>query len=88
VAIATPKIGGPDRTSDMSFHCMGEALYFDEAAWLSSSLEAWNSLKKDRSLHVLSQDMPRVEGIETWLSDISSFSDAEDNLLVSVIILR
>jgi hypothetical protein len=67
---------------------MGEALYFDEAAWLSSSLEAWNSLKKDRSLHVLSQDMPRVEGIETWLSDISSFSDAEDNLLVSVIILR
>jgi len=87
LATANPRIGGPDRSSDMSFQCMGKALYFDEAAWLRSPLEAWSSLKRDCNLHIPSQNMPRVEGIEAWLSDTSSFSDIEDNLLVSLIIL-
>ena len=75
------------RSSEMSFKCLGEALFYDEAAWLGSSSNRWNRLNSDCLPHVPSQNMPSSYDFEDWLSDStkSSYCEDEGDVLVCLI---
>jgi hypothetical protein len=80
----TPKNRLPpvDRSSALSFQCSGEAeaLFFDEAAWLSSPL---NYDRLDKPSKAPLQNFER--NVESWLSDASSCGDDREDHLVSII---
>jgi hypothetical protein len=66
------------RSSGLSFQCMGEPMFPNEAAWLRSPTAHWDgSFSRPRPEH-LSKSMPESRKTESWLSQRSFFDDEED----------
>ncbi|TAQ88674.1 hypothetical protein B7494_g2999 [Chlorociboria aeruginascens] len=64
------------RGSDLSFGCQGESQWeksmcMDEAAWLSSPLNPWNSRGAEHLPEILAQEIRGID-IEGWISDSTS----------------
>jgi hypothetical protein len=66
------------RSSVLSFQCMGEPMFPNEAAWLRSPTARWDdSCSRPRPEHLL-KGMPDSRKIVSWLSERSLFDDEED----------
>jgi hypothetical protein len=66
------------RSSYMSLKCLGQALFRDEASWLSSALNRWKEPKSDCLPHILARNMPSGYEIEDWSSESTTTSYCED----------
>ena len=71
------------RSSTLSFQCAGESLFHDEAAWLSSPLNKWNRRESEPLPHILSQSMPSERRMTSWMSDVGSCVEDEEDIFVS-----
>lgn len=72
------------RESSLSIQCIGDSLFHNEAARLSSPLNLWNQRDSQCLPHILSQSMPGEQRrVASWINDQDSCSSDEDDALVS-----